>query len=207
MGMFATITVDESVDLPHFPDEELGRGNNWQSKQLDVHGGPYRISADGRLERKEKSFRTKTDAEKKEEAKKWGCDSWGEYCQLYEDNESLTWPDELDWSEDEHGYMDTPPTFSPSEEVVDEVWWADHNMHGSFEFHQVFKENPVLFETMEDPASGEAIERPTEHELDVYLSYEARFTKSDLDEIVLLGGRGSEENVVEQIESWLESCN
>jgi len=51
MGMFATVYVDESIDLPHFP-EELESDCSWQSKQgLDVYDGPYRITADGRLEK------------------------------------------------------------------------------------------------------------------------------------------------------------
>lgn len=49
--------------------------------------------------------------------------------------------------------------------VIDE-WWVDHNMHGSFEFH----------------ASGKRVEGFE----DVYWSYEARFTKGELEKIVHL---------------------
>jgi hypothetical protein len=66
-------------------------------------------------------------------------------------------------------------TFGPIEtwkyKVVDE-WWVDHNMHGSFEFH----------------ASTSRVEGFE----DFYWSYEARYTKGKLQEIVFLGGRGSD---------------
>ncbi|WP_302083546.1 hypothetical protein [Salinibaculum rarum] len=60
------------------------------------------------------------------------------------------------------------PTGVPSETVQCDEWWADHNQHGSFEIH----------------ASS-----PTESAYDIMWSYEARFTKGELDEIVLLGER------------------
>jgi hypothetical protein len=55
--------------------------------------------------------------------------------------------------------------------VVDEHW-VDHNMHGSFEFH--------------------ASTRQKDEYEDFYWSYEARFTKGQLDEILFLGERGSD---------------
>lgn len=57
---------------------------------------------------------------------------------------------------------------APSETAVAETYWLDYSMHGSFEFHG---------------------SDPDIH--DGYLwSYEARFTRGDLDAIVFLGERG-----------------
>jgi hypothetical protein len=190
MGIFASIEVEEGVELPHFPDNLDVEGRWWQSKQgLDVYGGPYKLTAGGRLLRKEQSFRDKTEEEKQAEAEKWGCDSWDEYVQVYEDSDEM-FPEELDWSEEENGYEDTPPTMSPRANTLDEEWWADHNMHGSFEFHDVIQHNPTEFEERISPDGGTK-ERPVEWEFDLYVEYEARFTKGDLEEIVLMDGRGT----------------
>ncbi len=58
-------------------------------------------------------------------------------------------------------------TFGPLDswkQVTDEIWWTDTNQHGSFEMHAI---------TYEGDES-------------TYWSYEARFTKGELDEIILL---------------------
>lgn len=68
---------------------------------------------------------------------------------------------------DEWEEMDTPldEPFPNWKRTVDEEWWVDHNQHGSVKFY----------------TSGRA------HDfLDGLLEYEARFTKGELDEIVLL---------------------
>lgn len=57
---------------------------------------------------------------------------------------------------------------TPKERTVAEEFWVDHNMHGSFEFH----------------GSADDIEDG------FFWSYEARFTRGDLDAIVFLGERG-----------------
>lgn len=58
----------------------------------------------------------------------------------------------------------------PDAQTVAEEFWLDHNMHGSFEFH----------------GSNDDIEDG------FFWSYEARFTKGDLDAIVFLGTRGGD---------------
>jgi hypothetical protein len=55
----------------------------------------------------------------------------------------------------------------PREETVAETFWMNHNMHGNFEFHG----------SHEDIEDG------------FYWSYEARFTRGDLDALVFLGER------------------
>ncbi|MFB6177387.1 MAG: hypothetical protein ABEI99_09640, partial [Halobaculum sp.] len=54
------------------------------------------------------------------------------------------------------------------EETTAEGFWVDHNMHGSFEFHG----------SHDDIEDG------------FYWSYEARFSRGDLDALVFLGERG-----------------
>jgi hypothetical protein len=65
-------------------------------------------------------------------------------------------------------------TYEPLEtwkyKVVDEHW-VNHNMHGSFEFH--------------------ASTKRTDGYDDFYWSYEARYTKGELDKILFLGERGN----------------
>jgi len=56
----------------------------------------------------------------------------------------------------------------PKEQTVDEEFWLDHTMHGTFE----------LYGSNDDIEDG------------FRWSYEARFTKGDLDAIVFLGERG-----------------
>lgn len=61
-------------------------------------------------------------------------------------------------------------TFGPLpgwEQTVDEEWWVDHNQHGTFEFHGSTENHRY--------------------------SYEARFTKGDLDGIVLLSKEARKE--------------
>lgn len=205
MGMFASVYVDESIDLPHFP-EELGRDHAWQSKQgLDVYDGPYRITADGRLEKEERSYRDKTEGEKQREAEKWGFDSWDEYVEVYEDNENALIPTEVDF-DSASGVDDYPPVF-PVTKKLDEEWWTDQNFHGTFEFHELIKQDPIEYDTVE-LMDGE-LEKPTKYALDVFIEYEARFTKGDLDEIVFMGERMADgddpaQAAINKIEDWRE---
>lgn len=200
MGMFARVMVNNSVELPYFPVEIDRDELRWQSKQgLDVYGGPYRIIADGRLEQKKQSYREKTEVEKQAEAEKWGFDSWEEYCHAYDENDDVLIPDEVGWSENEHGYDDYPPTLYPEEQVLDEEWWGDYNMHGTFEFHQYFRRDPTEWETIGD------VEKPANHALEVFMEYEARFTKGELDEIVFMGERGFNDNDGDPVEEALNA--
>lgn len=205
MGIFATVFVDETIELPHFP-EEIERGQSWQSKRgIDQYGGPYRITAEGRLEEKQYRHREKTADEKQSEAEKWGCDSWEEYVHVYEEADNIAFPEELDWDKEEDGYDDSPPTMKPSEEIVEEEYWSDCNKHGSFEFHEILKRDPQS--TEEISLDETTIERDTDYKLDVFIEYEARFTNGALDEIVFMGSRGFGDDdpidhALEQIEDW-----
>lgn len=206
MGMFGDVVVDSSIELPHFPEEIDRDGIVWQSKEgLDVYGGPYRITSDGRLEEKKTRYRDKTDDEKLEEAQKWGFDSWDEYIQAYEENKDSLYPDEIDYDIDRDGDEDHPPLF-PSEKKVDETWWEDIYQHGTFEFHHVLQRDPLEYEEIET-ANGGTMERVSEYALDVYIEYEARFTEGNLDEIVFRGQRMPRsddpiQSALDQIESW-----
>ena len=208
MGMFATIRVDNEIELPHFPEEIDRDDMAWQSKQgLDVYSGPYRITAEGRLEQKKVSHREKTDEEKVEEAAKWGFDSWDEMKQVYDEADGMLYPDEIEYDADEDGYEDSPPLFL-SERITDETWWADISHHGTFEFHQYLKRDPTEYETHEKLGEGE-VEIPEEHALEVFLEYEARFRQGELTDLVFMGERHTNVDdpigeALDKIEEWRE---
>jgi hypothetical protein len=208
MGMYAVVYVDDDIDLPHFPQGvELDRA--WQSKRgLDVYDGPYRITRDGRLEKKRQSYRDKTDEEKRAEAEKWGYGSWDEYVQAYEEagRGIPQRPDYIDWDAEEDGYEDAPPSINPRESTLDEEWWDDQCFHGTFEFHSSVREDPVSYEMFER-LGGEMVKRPDEYALDVFIEYEARFREGDLEEVMFMGSRGLAdddpiEHALEQIKEW-----
>ena len=209
-AMFATIRVDNEIDLPHFPEEIDRDEMSWQSKQgLDVYGGPYRITAEGRLEQKKVSCREKTDEEKAEEAAKWGFDSWDEMVQAYDAaNDSMLYPAEINYNAEEDGYEDAPPVIL-SESTTDETWWADISHHGTFEFHQAIRRDATEYEELKNYTTGKTIERPSEYMLDVFLEYEARFRHGDLTDIMFMGERdmGVDDPISEalhKIEEWRE---
>ena len=206
MGMFAEIRVDNEIELPHFPEEIDRDDMSWQSKQgLNVYDGPYRITADGRLEQKKVSHRDKTDEEKAEEAAKWGFDSWENMKRVYEESKDGIYPDEVDYDPDED--EDHPPIV-PKEQTTDETWWADISHHGTFEFHKSLRRNPTEFKELETPTTG-TIERPTDYALEVFLEYEARFRQGDLTDLVFMGERHTSVDdpigeALDKIEEWRE---
>jgi len=212
--MFSTIRVSNDINLPHFPDEVDRDEMSWQSKQgLDVYGGPYRITADGRLEQEQRTRREKTDEEKQREAEKWGFDSWSEYKEAYENHnlgneDAGLYPPEVDYNpEESNPNDDRPPVFFPGEEKVDEVFWEDISFHGTFEFHNILRKDPTSYEAFTDDDGDVIHEKPEEYALDVFLQYEARFTRGNLDEIVFLGERMSDsdeprETALNKIEEW-----
>lgn len=209
MGLFASVFVNESIDLPHFP-EEIDRSDMiWQSKQgLDVYSGPYRITKDHRLERKEREYREKTAEEKLEEATKWGFDSWVEYISAYENHDGGGPPDEIEYDEEN----ERPPFLRPDKTTLDNEWWADHNMHGTFEFHEIIRRDPIEWEQLENPLNGDTIERPSEYALDVYLQYEAHFHQGELTGFTFMGDRWKDgvdgvEHALNQIEQWRDWTN
>lgn len=198
MGVYATVYVDPEVDLPHFPEGVERDVFGWMSKQgLDPYSGPYRITSDGRLEKEQTTKREKTEQEKQEEAENWGFESWKEYVNSYERmDKGNMFPEEIDVdTHDEY-----PPTIFPREETEDETWWGDCNMHGTFEFHKMIE--------LEDDVKGVVFSDEVPEETDLYLQYEARYTKGSLDDIVFIGermGERSRKETIDVIEKWNKS--
>lgn len=144
MGVFDTVLIDDAVTLPVFPDSHNAGDISWQTKQIAPPlMQTYRLTADGRLLRRETEERERTPEELDERAATAGYESWAAWEATAGDE-----PLEL------------------RRYTTDESVWVDHNMHGAFEFH----------------ASGKRIEGLD----DTLWSYEARFTRGDLDEILCL---------------------
>ncbi|MFC5279695.1 hypothetical protein ACFPM1_13135 [Halorubrum rubrum] len=157
MGLYDDVLVADGVRLPKFPEEVSPSAIKWQTKEI---GRPamqtYKITAEGRLLRREREFRDKTPTEKQTEATEHGFESWDEYVSFCEDA-------------DPHDRLHRGIGLGvPNTQTVDEEFWLDHNMHGSFEFHG----------------------RSDDIEDGFFWSYEARFTRGQLDTIVFLGERG-----------------
>ena len=157
MGMYDDVLVAAGVRLPRFPADASPSDIGWQTKSI---GQPamraYKLTADGRLLRRERDFREKTPEEKQAEAADHGFESWDKYVSFCEDAD----PDDRI----QHGIG----LRAPDPRTVEAELWLDHNMHGSFEFHGQSDDIEVGFRW----------------------SYEARFTRGDLDAIVFLGERG-----------------
>ncbi len=203
MSMFVRVRIDNSIELPHFPERVDRDGMSWQSKQgLDRYGLPYRVTAEGRLEQKQEEYREKTDEEKQSEAEKWGFDSWEEYTAAYEEYDEGLYPDEVDTeSNDEH------PPVVPRSQTLENEFWHDVNHHGTFEIHQIIRENPQDTETLGVEILEEPFERPCDYELDVFLSYEVTFDKGDLQEIKFMGERMEDRSLEETVELLEEFDN
>ena len=157
MGLYDDVLVADGVRLPKFPADASPSDIGWQTKDI---GRPamqaYTLTADGRLLRREREFREKTPEEKQAVAADHGFESWDEYVSFCDDAD----PDDRIQRGIGLG--------APNTRTVDEKFWLDHNMHGSFEFH----------------GRSDNIE-------DGFLwSYEARFTRGQLEAIVFLGERG-----------------
>lgn len=159
MGVYDTLVVEDGVELPKFPRDRSPAEIVWQTKEI---GHPFmrtfKLTASGRLLRKERDMREKTAEEKRAEAEEYGFDSWDDYVLFREDAD----PQEL--------LNRGLGIGTPDEQTVADEFWLNHNMHGSFEFH----------------GSNDDIENG------FYWSYEARFTRGDLDAIVFLGKRGGD---------------
>jgi hypothetical protein len=194
--MFARVGIDNSIELPHFPERVDREGMSWQSKQgLDRYGLPYRVTAEGRLEQKQEEYREKTEEEKQSEAEKWGFDSWEEYTTAYEEYDEGLYPDSVDTeSNDEY-----PPVF-PKQKTLENEFWHDVNHHGTFEIHQIIRENPQDTEVIGADRLEEPFERPCDYELDVFLSYEITFDKGDLQEVKFMGERMEDRSLEETVE-------
>jgi len=156
MGLYDDVLIEDAVRLPKFPDEASPSDIGWQTKDIGCPARQaYKLTAAGRLLRREREYREKTPEEKHAEAVEHGFDSWDEYVSFCEDAE----PQAL--------LQRGIGIAGPNEQTVEEVLWLDHNMHGSFEFHGSSGD-------IEDGFSW---------------SYEARFTRGQLDVIVFLGER------------------
>lgn len=157
MGVYDTVVMEDDVELPKFPHDRRPTEIDWQTKEI---GHPFirtfKLTASGRLLRKERDMREKTDDEKQAEAEDHGFDSWDDYVSFCEDAD----PEEL--------LRQGLGLGVPNKQTVADEFWLDHTMHGSFEFHG----------SNDDITDG------------FFWSYEARFTKGDLDAIVFLGKRG-----------------
>lgn len=98
MGLFDTLLLDDDIDLPEFDGDP--ESVDWQTKSI---GRPsmrtFKLTADGRLLRKEQSYRDLTDEELAEKARERGFDSWTE------------------WEA-----ADTLGPFEPWKRTVDEAW-------------------------------------------------------------------------------------
>jgi len=157
MGLFDALIVEDGVEFPKFPEDRSPTEITWQTKEI---GHPsmrtFKLTASGRLLRKEREMQEKTPGEKEDEAEEHGFNSWGDYVSFCEnaDAEALL----------SRGLG----LGAPSEQTVADEFWLDHTMHGTFEFHG----------SNDDIKDG------------FRWSYEARFTKGDLDAIVFLGKRG-----------------
>lgn len=203
MSMFARVEIDNSIELPHFPDRVDRENMSWQSKQgLDRYAGPYRVTSEGRLEQKQEEYRKKTDEEKQSESEKWGFDSWEEYTTAYEEYDEGLYPDSVDTeSNDEY-----PPVF-PKQKTLENEFWHDVNHNGTFEIHQIIRENPQDTEVIGADRLEEPFERPCDYELDVFLSYEITFDKGDLQEVKFMGERVEERSLEETVELLEEFDN
>lgn len=202
MGMYDNVSLEEDVSLPYFPESLDKTELNWQSKSFERALAQYKLTEDGRLLKEEERHRAKTDEEKQAEANKWGFDSWDAYTTEYDEMDDYStqfYPDSIEVAEDEA--EESPPSFHPSEQVLEDTYWADQNYHGSFEFYASIREDPVSYEEF-STLDGETVERPDEWELDILLSYEARFTEGELQNIVLVGRHNSREDVRQQLEEW-----
>ena len=138
MGVYASVTVDESVTLPYLPDEIEQEGITWQSKKgLPRYGGPYRVKDGVLLEASGDNYR---------------------------------------------------------QDIDDDTGWESVNYHGEFEIHRIIRR-------------GEVMNDAEEYVLDLYMQYELKFTEGELDDVVFIGERFSNEDdcfeaALEQLEAW-----
>ena len=201
-GMFATVTLDESIDLPHFP-EWIDRSDlSWQSKRgIDRYSGPYRVNADGRLEEKHKAYRDKTEAEKLDEAQKWGYNSWEAYADARTEepyggdggriSQLIEYHDEL-----------PPGGAFVSEQTVEDEYWVDQETHGTVEIHQVVRRGSYT----ESPISEElSVTSPDEYQFEFYFSYELTFKHGTLDDVLFCGTRHNDFDSVQEAAAYLNS--
>lgn len=124
MGLYDVVLVADGVRLPKFLTDASLSDIEWQTKDI---GRPamqaYKLTADGRLLRREREFREKTSEEKQTVAADNGFDSWDEFISFCGDaalGERIQRGIGLG---------------APNTQTVDEELWLDHNTHGSFEFH------------------------------------------------------------------------
>jgi len=136
MGLYDRLEIEAGVELPGFKGDR--EAVDWQTKSIDFPRlRTFRLTADGRLLRKEVSHRELTHEELAAKARDRGYESWAAWEQADAIGPLPGW-----------------------RRTVDEEWWVDHHQHGTFTFR------------------GSTPDRR--------YSYEARFTRGDLDAIVHL---------------------
>lgn len=160
MSLYDTVVVEGDVELPKFPRDRRPPEIDWQTKEISRPSmQAFKLTASGRLLRREREMREKTAEEKRAEAEEHDFESWDAYVSFCED------------ADPQERLARGLGVGVPDERTVAEEFWVDHNMHGSFEFHG----------SHDDIEDG------------FYWSYEARFTRGDLDAIVFLGERGGDD--------------
>lgn len=122
MGIYDDVIIDSGVDLPEYEGDS--EAVDWQTKSIGrPHLRTLKLTAGGRLLRKEQSMRDLTPEERTAKALERGFDSWEAW-------EAADSPGPL-------------PTWN---RTVDEEWWVDHHQHGSFEFHGSTPEHRYSYE-------------------------------------------------------------
>jgi len=187
MGLFARVTIDDSINLPHYPNH-LERGHTWQSKTDALDGlVSYCVDDRGRLVRETQHKRQKTEEEKRKEAQKWGYDSWDEYVTAYDESDDM-WPDDIDYEE---GDVERPPAVRPSEQTVHETTWEDTHMHGEVEVYRAVDKWQGANPDHDDFPS-------------TLLQYTLWFQQGKLQDVII-GGRGvGREAMLDRIREWEE---
>lgn len=124
MGLYDTVHIEATVELPQFPAELDQTELHWQSKDI---GHPamqeYKLTADGTLLRVEREYRNKTAEEKRTEATEHGFESWADYVKTAKETD----PQER--------LADDLPFPFPKEQTLQNEVWVNHNQHGSFVFY------------------------------------------------------------------------
>jgi len=119
MGLYDRLDIEVGVELPGFTGDR--EAVDWQTKSIDFPRlRTFRLTADGRLLRKEVSHRELTDEELAAKARDHGYESWA------------TW-EQADSIGPLQGWRRT----------VDEEWWVDHHQHGTFSFRGSTPQSPL----------------------------------------------------------------
>lgn len=156
MGMYDRIEIGDSISLPEFPYNKIDP--NKLNWQSKSLGG---LLEQYRIEKdsvyKEHVVkREATDEELNEKAKEKGYSSYEEWEE--------EWNKFINKDESSNKFI-----LPPQKQVIDEKYWAKYHKHGTINFYCSTKYT-------ED----------WEEEDDYWFTYEARYTKGELDDVVLI---------------------